>query len=199
MSDEALIEIVYHGREERNLEYKQSISWQESATKAKIAKSAMAMANLPDGGAIVVGVKKIGEIYDPVGMEQSHIGSFKQDEVMEYVNDKFADPYIELSVTSVSRDNSHFLVIQVHEFGQLPVICKNNGLENLKRGALYTRSRTKHETIQVRSQTEMREILELAVDKEIRRLRSRGLLVFPGAAPSSEADRQKFRQQREGL
>ena len=148
MSDEALLEIVYHGREERNLEYKQSISWQESATKAKIAKSAMAMANLPDGGAIVVGVKKIGEIYDPVGMEQSHIESFKQDEVMEYVNDKFADPYIELSVTPVSRDNSHFLVIQVHEFGQLPVICKNNGLENLKRGALYTRSRTKHETIQ---------------------------------------------------
>jgi predicted HTH transcriptional regulator len=199
MSDEALLEIVYHGREERNLEYEQSISWQESATKAKIAKSAMAMANLPDGGAIVVGVKKIGEIYDPVGMEQSHIESFKQDEVMEYVNDKFADPYIELSVTPVSRDNSHFLVIQVHEFGQLPVICKNNGSENLKRGALCTRSRTKRETIQVRSQTEMREILELAVDKEIRRLRSRGLLVFSGAAPSSEADRQKFRQQREGL
>lgn len=43
MSDEALLEMVYHGREERNLEYKQSISWQEPAIKAKIAKSAMAM------------------------------------------------------------------------------------------------------------------------------------------------------------
>ena len=199
MSDEALLELVYHGREERNLEYKQSISWQEPATKAKIAKSAMAMANLPDGGAIVIGVEKVGEIYNPVGMEQIHIESFRQDEVMEYVNYKFADPYIELSVTPVSSDDNHFLVIQVHEFGQLPVICKNNGLENLRRGALYTRSRVKHETIEVRSQTEMRETLDLAVDKEVRRLRSRGLLVFTGAATSSETDKQEFEQQREGL
>ena len=63
MSDEALLEMVYHGREEQNLEYKQSISWQEPAIKAKIAKSAMAMANLPDGGAIVVGVEKKGAPY----------------------------------------------------------------------------------------------------------------------------------------
>ena len=132
-------------------------------------------------------------------MDQGHIESFKQDEVTEYINDKFADPYIELRLTPLSRDNKHFLIIQVHEFGQLPVICKNNGLENLKRGALYTRSRTKYETIQVRSQTEMREILDLAVDKEIRRLRSRGLIVSAETAPSPKEDVYKFEQQREGL
>lgn len=199
MSDEVLLEMVYHGREERNLEYKRSMSWQESVTKAKIAKSAMAMANLPDGGAIVIGVEKIGETYDPKGMEQDHIESFKQDDVMEYINEKYADPYVELSVTTVNNDNKFFVVIQVHEFGQLPVICKNNGLENLKRGAFFTRSRVKHETVQVRSQTEMREILDLAVDKGIRRLRSRGLLTFAGTALPSEDDRQAFEQQREGL
>ena len=64
--------------------------------KAKVAKSAMAVANLPDEGAIVIGVKKIGEFYNPVGMEQSHIEPFKQDEVMEYINDKFVDPYIQM-------------------------------------------------------------------------------------------------------
>jgi len=195
MSDEALLEMVYHGREERNLEYKQSISWQEPAIKAKIAKSAMAMANLPDGGAIVIGVEKKGETYDPVGMEQGHIKSFKQDDVMEYINEKYADPFVELSVTPVSKDDKCFVVIQVHEFSQLPVICKNNGLENLKRGAFFTRSRVKHETVQVKSQTEMREILDLAVDKEIRRLRSRGLLTFVEAARPSESDRKLFEQQ----
>lgn len=199
MSDEALLEMVYHGREERNLEYKQSISWQESATKAKIAKSAMAMANLPDGGAIVIGVAKKGETYDPVGMSQEHVDSFKQDDIMEYINEKFADPYVELSVTPVSKDNKCFIVIQIKEFGQLPVICKNDGLENLKRGALFTRSRVKYETIQIRSQTEMREILDFAVDKEIRRLRSRGLFTFAEAASTSEADRRSFEQQRVGL
>ena len=59
MSDEALFKIVYHGGEDRNLEYKQSISWQVLVTKAKIAKSVMSMANLADGGFIVVSVKRI--------------------------------------------------------------------------------------------------------------------------------------------
>jgi len=197
MSDEALLELVCHGREERNLEYKRSLSWNEPASKAKLAKSSMAMANLPDGGVIVIGVEKRGEACEAVGMEQGHIESFRQDDVMQYVNEKYADPYVELTVTSVSKDNKSFLVIQVQAFAQLPVICKQDGLENLKRGALFTRSRAKCETVQVRSQTEMREILDVAVDKEIRRLRSRGLLPFP-ASPSKD-DRQAFEQQRGGL
>ncbi|MBM4453821.1 MAG: ATP-binding protein, partial [Chloroflexi bacterium] len=180
MSDEALLELVYHGREERNLEYKSSMSWQATSTKAKIAKSVMAMANIPDGGAIVIGVVKEGETYNPRGMEQDHVSSFRQDDVMEYINQKYADPYVELTVRTVDRDNKQFVVIQVSEFGQLPIICRNDGLENLLRGAIFTRSRVKHETIQVRSQTEMREILDLAVDKEIRRLRNRGLITSVG-------------------
>jgi len=199
MSDEALLELVYHGREERNLEYKSSMSWQDTSTKAKIAKSAMAMANIPDGGAIVIGVVKKGETYDPRGMEQDHVSSFKQDDVMEHINQKYADPYVELTVRTVNKDNKQFIVVQVSEFGQLPIICKNDGLENLLRGAIFTRSRVKHETIQVRSQTEMREILDLAVDKEIRRLRSRGLITSVGAISNPNADRLLFQQQRMGL
>jgi predicted HTH transcriptional regulator len=202
MADEALLELIYHGREERNLEYKRSMRWEEPATKAKIAKSTMAMANLPDGGNIVIGVEKQGENYDAKGMEPDHINSFKQDEVMEYINEKYADPYVELRVTPISDNNKSFIVIQIEEFIQLPVVCKNDGLEGLKRGALYTRSRSKYETAQVRSQTEMREILDLALDKEIRRLRSRGLLPFVEVAAPSEADSRSFEQfeeQREGL
>jgi len=198
MSDEALLEIVYHGREERNLEYKRSMSWDESATKAKIAKSTMAMANLPDGGTIVIGVEKQGETYDPKGMGPGHAEAFKQDDVMEHVN-KYADPYVELTVRPIDHNNKRFVIIQVEGFSQLPVICKKPGLEGLKRGALFTRSRSKYETAQVRSQTEMRDILDLAVDKEIRRLHSRGLLTFVPVAPPSEVDRQAFEEQRGGL
>ena len=82
---------------------------------------------------------------------------------------------------------------------QLPVVCKKGGPENLKRGALFTRSKSKYETAQVKSQTEMREILDLAVDKEIRRLRSRGLLRPVETALPTETDRQAFEKQRDGL
>lgn len=191
MSDEALLELVFHGREERNLEYKQSMSWADLATRAKIAKSSMAMANLPDGGAIVIGVRKSGEVYEPVGMGDDDMESFKQDDVMDWVNG-YADPSVEITVRTATRDKSDFVVIQIKEFAQLPVICKKNGIEGLRKGALFTRSKRKYETAEVSGESEMREILDLAVDKEIRRLRSRGLLVF-GEAKVGGPPRSKYR------
>ncbi|MFC2026840.1 helix-turn-helix domain-containing protein [Chloroflexota bacterium] len=199
MADEALLELIYHGREERNLEYKQSIDWDDASVKAKIAKSAMAMANLPDGGNIVIGVEKHGEKYEAKGLLPSHMKSFKQDDVMGYINEKYADPYVELTVVTVDDNSKNYIIIQVGRFNQLPVVCKNNGLEGLKRGALFTRSKSKYETAQVKSQTEMREIIELAVDKEIKRLRGRNLLPFLETTDVSDADRHAFELQRGAL
>ena len=58
-SEEHITQWIIHGREERNLEYKSSLDWADAATKAKIVKSAIAMANLRDGGWIVIGVDRI--------------------------------------------------------------------------------------------------------------------------------------------
>ncbi len=198
MLDEALINyLISHGREERNLEYKQSMSWSNIATKMKVAKSAMAMANISDGGYILFGEKKNGEVYEPEGMQKDHADSFKQDDVMEWVN-KYADPYVDITVSPAERGGKPFVIIQVQEFDQLPVVCKKEG-ESLKRGDVFTRSRRKYETARVGSQTEMREILDLAVDKEIRRLRSRGLITSVEVVSPTEADSQAFEQQRRGL
>lgn len=170
------------------------MSWAEIATKVKVAKSAMAMANISDGGYIVIGVKKNGEIYEPEGMQEDHANSFKQDDVMEWVN-KYADPYVELIVTFAKRDGKSFVVIQIQEFDEFPVVCKDN-CEELKRGDVFTRSRRKYETARVGSQNEMREILTLAVDKEIRRLRRRGLMTSAEVVSPTEADKQAFDRQR---
>lgn len=194
MLEKELIDyLIFHGREERNLEYKQSMSWSDLATKVKVTKSAMAMANISDGGYIVFGEKKNGEVYEPEGMQKNHADSFKQDNVMEWVN-KYADPYVELIVSPAERNSKPFVIIQVREFDQLPVVCKKDG-EGLKRGEVFTRSRRKYETARVGSQTEMREILDLAVDKEIRQLRSRGLITSLEAVSPTEADKQAFEQQ----
>jgi predicted HTH transcriptional regulator len=198
MSDSELWELVYHGREERNLEYKRSMSWHEPETKAKITKSVMAMANIPDGGTIIIGMEKEGELYFVRGMEVEDARSFQQDDVMEHVNE-WADPYTELTVTLLHKDAKELACIQVREFEQLPVVCKKEGMEGLKRGAFYTRSRRKYETAQVGSQSEMREILDLAVDKEIRRLRARGLIHEVQLMAPSEADRKAFDEQSRGL
>lgn len=70
-------------------------------------------------------------MYDPVGMEPSDAESFKQDDVLEYVNEKFADPYVGVTTTPVSKDDECFIVIQVQEFGQLAVICKKDDKEGV--------------------------------------------------------------------
>ena len=194
MLDESLIDyLIFHGREERNLEYKRSMSWTDIATKVKITKTAMAMSNISDGGYIVIGVTKNGEAYEPDGMQELHLDSFKQDDVMTWVNE-YADPYVELTVTFANRDSKHFVIIEILEFDQLPIVCKKNG-QDLKRGDVFTRSRRKYETARVGSQTEIREILELAVDKQIRRLRSRGYVILPETIYPAQNDKQLFEQQ----
>jgi predicted HTH transcriptional regulator len=162
-----LVEFITHGREERNLEYKASLDWADEDAKAKLTKSALAMANIRDGGAVVLGVRKHGEQYTPEGMHPEHAHSFTQDGVAAHVSE-FADPFVELTISHVPYDGKNFVVIQVEEFAELPVICRKDGRENLRRGAVYTRSRRMHETAEVRSQAEMREILDMAVEKGIR-------------------------------
>ena len=127
MLDEALIDyLIFHGREERNLEYKRSMNWADIDTKVKITKAAMAMSNIPDGGYIVIGVTKNGEVYEPDGMQEIHSDSFKQDDVMTWINE-YADPYVELIVTFADRSSKHFVIIEVLEFDELPVVCKKDG------------------------------------------------------------------------
>jgi len=194
-----LIDLILHGREERNLEYKESMSWKEADDKVKITRCILGMSNIRDGGSIVLGVED--QSFEPVGMDPDHFRSFNQDDVDDFVAER-ADPFVEIEVTPVPHDGKEFIVIQVKEFEELPVICrKETRLKNrragpyLRRGATYVRSRRKRETVEVPSQTEMREIIDLAVDKGVRRLIERmgytGILNLV-AEPS---DVEKFDQQ----
>ena len=198
MASAELRDLVFHGREERNLEYKSSLNWKDSATKAKIVKACLAMTNIRDGGVIVLGVEQNGEDFDPVGMQEDDAASFSQDHVLAKVNE-FADPFVELTVTPFRVDNGKvFVVIQVQEFAELPVICRKNGDQNLSRGDIYTRPRRMNETAQVSSQTEMREIIELATDKAMQKFITRQQrLGIPTILPAS--DKEKFDEQLEGL
>lgn len=151
--------------EHRGREFKCSESW--DALKWKIAKSAMAMANKRDGGIIVIGVQKNAETHEAVGMADSHFDTFKDDEISAFVN-KYADPFVSISVSRPHLGNKKFVVISVREFEHLPVVCAKNGPEELKEGAVYIRGYNMVATCQVQSQTEMRELLDIAVERGIR-------------------------------
>lgn len=124
------------------------------------------MCNIRDGGAVVVGVEQQGQGFRTVGLDESQLESFTQDGVSSHINE-YADPFVELSVSHVSHEEHNFVVIQVKEFAEIPVICKKDGRLKLRKGAIYTRTRRMHESAEVPGQVEMREILDIAVEKNI--------------------------------
>jgi len=200
-----LFDLVTHGREERNIEYKAFMSWDSDPVKAKVVKACLAMSNIPDGGWLVFGEKeKDRGVFEAIGMSQEDAQSFNQDDIQAYVNE-YADPHIEPKVYhrryKFGNEERIFILIRIPQFDQVPIICKKDGKEGLNKGTVYTRSRRMPESAPVRDQTEMREILDMAVDKQMRSFLTRmdgwGLLRAEG--PPEDPDAAAFRSERKDL
>ena len=198
MQNTDLVDLITHGREERNLDYKKSMNWANQETQAMVIKSCLGMANIRDGGFIIFGVDQTGEEFVLHGMKEDDFASYSQDLVSVVVNE-YADPFVELAVIPVHHNNMKFIVIQVEEFSEIPIICKKDGSRGLARGAIYTRTRRLCETARVPSQSEMREILEIATEKGIRNFQSRVSKAGLAVSEPGEMDRKKFEKELNGL
>jgi len=169
-ASQELIELIIHGQEERYLDYKASMPW-EGDNKAIIVRTILSMANLRGGGYIVIGVED--QTFKPVGMQLKHIESFSHDKIAPIVN-SHAEPEVNISITPVPYNGMDFIVIQVQEFADIPVLSKGRTMyvksePYLQAGKLYIRSRRMNETREVQSRTDMRDVIDLAIDKGIRR------------------------------
>ncbi len=159
-----LIEI---GHEERFLEFKGPAGW--LALKYKIVKTAMGMANIRDGGYLIVGIKQNDDgTFEPQGLSDEELASYNEDHINASTNE-FADPYVRIRVDKIEYNNQNYILLSVQEFDDIPVICKKDYDRLLRKGAIYTRSNRMVETSEINTQTEMREILDLAGFKEVRK------------------------------
>jgi predicted HTH transcriptional regulator len=195
---------ILHGKEERYLEYKRSMIWTgNDTTKVKIAKAMMAMANLRNGGVIVVGMQETTRgTWVPEVMTPQQISSFTQDDVAQWVND-YATPAVQFSVGAFAIGGNQFVILQVQEFDTSPVICrkqKTSGGESLEAGAIYYRRNRKIESAPISSDEDLRELIGLAVDKGISRHVSRlhRLGLIP-AESAKQLDSAQYEKERNGL
>ena len=195
---------IVHGKEERYLEYKRSMIWTgNDLTKVKIAKAMMAMANLKDGGVIVVGMQEISKgVWSPEAMTPEQVASFTQDDVAVWVND-YATPAIQFSIGPYTFNGNQFVIIQMQEFDTSPVICRKQkitGGETLDAGAIYYRSHRKIESAPISSDEDSRELIGLAVEKGISRhvgrLRRLGLIA---AKSEKQLHSEQYAKERGGL
>ncbi len=193
------ITLIEQAREGRRIEFKMSIDAGEKVVKAKIAKTVMAMANLQDGGRIIIGMKESAGVWAPEGVQPAHLGPWTTDNIMDFCN-IYAQPSIECDVVQFQLQGKMFVGIVVQEFREQPVVCRleyqvppaeGPGLI-LRRGAVYIRSAKKPETVEVSTEIEMREILDLAVDKRLTsylwRARRVGMLRTTGVSEEDEAE-----------
>jgi predicted HTH transcriptional regulator len=198
MENEELIQLIMHGREERNLEYKGDIGWNDTSIRAKLTRSILALSNIRDGGVIVVGVKQNDDTFQPRGLSNKNFESFVQDYISEYVNE-YADPYVEIKINKIKYKSKRFVIIQVQEFPEVPTVCKKDGSDGLNRGIIFTRPRRKIESVKVPTQADMREILDLAIEKGIVNFRQKIRRSGYRIVDLEERDRKMFDDETEGL
>lgn len=125
--------------ESQSVDFKESASWH--ALQHKIIRTTLAMANLRDGGIIVIGASERGDRWELTGISDEDLATYEVDEVIDAIH-RFASPSVDVRLVLVPyRDSRIFLTLQVFEFADTPVVCRRDGPPNsgLKQGAVYIR------------------------------------------------------------
>ena len=136
---------------------------------AKVARAALSMGNLRDGGHIVIGIDDTEQHTMLPGLDAAQLASWLafDDVARRFAN--YADPPLRFECASAELSNGVTIaIIQVFEFADLPHLCAKNYGEVLRKGALYVRTRKVPETTEFASSVEMREVLDLATEKALR-------------------------------
>jgi hypothetical protein len=152
------------------------MSWTDNLTKYKLTKAILAMSNIEYGGKIILGIEQLNNSFVLEGMNPSDLLSFNYDEMSAFVS-KFADPYVKFSMKIIDNENNKekkFLLLNVEPFVLTPVTCKKDSdpgdaKSRLKKGVIYTRTTRIPESAEVSSVNELREIIDIAVDRGVRR------------------------------
>jgi predicted HTH transcriptional regulator len=137
--------------------------------QVKVIKAMLGMANRRDGGSVVVGVEEDKDrLLIPVGLSSADLATWKYDDLANSVAE-YADPSISFEMKSHECDGKKYVLITVKEFEDVPIVCKKNYDSDLRKGACYVRSRRKPETTEIPTQEDMRDLLDLAAEKRLRK------------------------------
>ena len=175
MTTNELEELLEGADETDALEFKQAMSWDTS-----LVKDVLAMANIADGGNIVIGIED--GTFNRQGLSAEQLATFDSDQIKDMVG-RFADPFIDFSVSKTAdREGKQFEIITVAPFSLIPVICKKDGgsKQELRNGEIYFRSKTRRPCSErISNSSEMRDLIDRATVLRMRYLQGLGLQTAP--------------------
>ena len=162
-------ELISLGREQRGVEFKRAGSRKDKHLLAKVVRVVLSMANRRNGGLVIIGVEEDSNGTPiPSGISEEELETWNYDNFSDSLA-RYADPSVSFDLEIAEYDNKKFLAIKVQEFEDIPVLCKSNYADVLREGACYVRSRRKPETIEIPTQADMRDLLQLAIEKGVRK------------------------------
>jgi predicted HTH transcriptional regulator len=194
MTPQELLEsLLEGGTEGLRVDFKVSMPWSAKS----FAKDFMAFANTEDGGHLIIGVQD--EPFERIGMTAAHAATYKSDKMHDQMT-QFVDPYVDFTTHMVQADDSKtYVLIRIEPFEEIPVICKiEHQQEKLSAGRLYIRTRTRRpESAPVKTQSEMRDLIERASFRMMKRFQRLGLVT--GEQQSGASDQRLLESELQGL
>lgn len=169
-------EILRSGNETRWLEIKGPGELSDTHLFAKVARAALSLGNLRDGGHVII---EIDDDQIPTmlpGLSEREIESWTNFDSLSDLLAVYADPPLRFQCSAMNLSNGvSIAVISVSEFDDVPHICAKSyqspgprGAEILRKGALCVRPRKKPQTSEVANSVEMRDVTDLATEKALR-------------------------------
>lgn len=202
LSDEQINEIFSLENETVRVEWKSAEPLDSKSYVSKLACAVMAMANNESGGFVVIGIRE-SEGHDRRRLSfEERLEGVNPEQLPEWNYDNLASklgeymqPMARFECHPVERYGKTFVILSVEEFEDQPIICTRDGTD-VQRGALYVRGRAPIQSRPVQRYEEMRDLLDRAVVKGIRRfiaqIQQAGL-ALRGAA----SDLERFREEAE--
>src|SRR5437588_3304353 len=103
------------------LDFKESQPW--DVLRWRLLKTIMGMANLRDGGLILVGVAEDGTASKLTGIDAVHLPTFAYDDIVDQLN-KYASPQVSVDIVLHDHDDGNrYLAFHVHQFKDSPIVC----------------------------------------------------------------------------
>ena len=134
---------------------------------------------------------------NPVGLSESDLDTWTYDNMANQIA-RYADPSVSFELEPKAYNGNSYVVLEVEEFSDIPVLCKRAYDNVLRDGACYVRPRRKPETSEIPTQVDMRDLLQLATEKGLRwffALAQRvGLIIFP-TVTQPPTDQERFNDQ----
>ena len=195
--DEDFIEIMGLDHELNGVEFKSPGPMTNRQLVMQVIKAILGMSNRRDGGTIIIGVGDNQGVLNPIGLTPLELSEWTPDAVADQVAN-YADPNATFTLEKREYEGNSYVVLTVEEFSDVPVLCKRDYGDVLRAGACYVRPRRKPETTEIPTQADMRDLLDLAIEKGVTRFLERarrvGLFISP-TVETSTSDQERFDEQ----